>query len=158
MIKSDYPAIVAALRATAAQLERSEDYQWGHMGACNCGFLAQVVTRLSRKEIHSYAMTGHGDWSEQLNDYCPSSGLPMDGLISALLEFGFDRDELAHLERLSSPSILRRFALKDRNLKHNDKADVIKYMNAWADMLEEESVQDSEFRISEMEFEPMTVS
>jgi hypothetical protein len=94
--------VIEALRNTTAKLEQSNEYQWGHMGSCNCGFLAQEVTHLSKKEIHTRAMMQHGDWSEQLNDYCPTSGLPMDDVISELIAFGFDSDDLKHLERLST--------------------------------------------------------
>jgi hypothetical protein len=106
------------------------------MGLCNCGFLAQEITRLTKEEIHRRAMARHGDWSEQLNDYCPSSGLLMDDLISELISFGFTRIELSHLERLSDPDILAELPLEKRNLKHNHRDDVVKYLNTWATMLE----------------------
>jgi hypothetical protein len=128
--------IISILRNTARTIGASVDYQWGHMGACNCGFLAQEVTHLRKAEIHSRAMQGIGDWNEQLNDYCPTSGLPMDDLISELLTAGFDVDDLKHLEKLSSPEILRQFRPGQRNLKHNVKADVVKYLNAWALLVE----------------------
>jgi hypothetical protein len=77
--------LIQILRNTAHTLAQSRSYQWGHMGACNCGFLAQEITRLRKDEIHSRAMQRYGDWAEQLNDYCPTSGLPMDALISEML-------------------------------------------------------------------------
>jgi hypothetical protein len=129
--------IIAVIRNTARTIASSNDYQWGHMGACNCGFLAQEVTKLRKAEIHSRAMQQSGDWNEQLNDYCPTSGLPMDDLISELLNAGFDVDDLKHLERLSAPEILRHFPLGQRDFKHNKKSDVVKYLNAWATLLEE---------------------
>lgn len=129
-------ALIDALRHTARHLEAATQYQWGHMGACNCGFLAQEVTKLTKKEIHARAMAGHGDWNEQLNDYCPTSGLPMDELITELLDFGFDADDLRHLERLDDREVLEMFPLEGRHLKHNLKRDVVKYLHAWADLLE----------------------
>ncbi|MGE0589175.1 MAG: hypothetical protein AB7O48_11425 [Cyclobacteriaceae bacterium] len=131
------PEIIEAIRKTADKIRKSGDYQWGHMGACNCGFLAQEVTSLSKREIHSFAMEGHGDWNEQLNDYCPTSGLRMDDLISDLLNFGFDIDDLKHLERLSDPQVLRQLPINERNLKQNRKGDVEIYLMAFARMLEE---------------------
>jgi hypothetical protein len=128
--------LIDALRATARKLNDSNLYQWGHMGACNCGFLAQEITRLRKEEIHTRAMQRHGDWNEQLNDYCPTSGLPMDDLISELLAFGFDIDDLKHLERLSDPKVLQTLAPDTRNLTRNIKADVVLYINTWADLLE----------------------
>jgi len=82
-------------------------------------------------------MQRHGDWSEQLNDYCPTSGLPMDDLIDELVNFGFTLGELRHLERLSDPTVLQSLPLDKRYLTHNVKEDVVVYFNAWARLLEE---------------------
>lgn len=131
-------ALLGALRDTAHVLEKSEDYQWGHMGCCNCGFLAQRITHLRKDKIHSYAMQRYGDWSEQLNDYCPTSGMPIDDLISEMINFGFDRDDLKNLERLSDKRILDSMPADERYLRFNVKNDVIKYLNVWASLLEEE--------------------
>lgn len=133
--------IIDALRATASRLQHSNQYQWGHMGACNCGFLAQQITNLRKEEIHARAMQQHGDWNEQLNDYCPTSGLLMDELIAELLNFGFDIDDLKHLERLSDPRVLQALPPEQRNLAHNAKADVIQYINTWANLLETQLLQ-----------------
>ena len=128
--------IIEALRKTANTLTNTAHYQWGHMGACNCGFLAQEVTKFKKEEIHARAMQRYGDWSEQLNDYCPTSGLPFDDLISELIAFGFDADDLKHLERLSDGMVLRSLPLEQRNLSHNKKADVVTYLRAWSALLE----------------------
>jgi hypothetical protein len=132
--------IVSVLRSTAKKIEASNSYQWGHMGLCNCGFLAQEITHFTKAEIHQRAMQRHGDWTEQLHDYCPSSGLPMDDLISELLSFGFDADDLKHLEKLSDGKVLRLIPLHERDLKHNLKKDVVKYLKTWANLLEDELV------------------
>ena len=130
--------VIQILRSTASAIAQSPDYQWGHMGACNCGFLAQQITHLRKNEIHDKAMLGHGDWREQLRDYCPTSGLPMDELIQRILDAGFDVDDLKHLERLSDGSILSFLPEEERNLRHNVKADVAKYLAAWAGKIENE--------------------
>jgi hypothetical protein len=128
--------IVELLRKTAEKLQISEDYQWGHMGSCNCGFLAQQITHLTKEQIHRTAMEKHGDWTEQLNDYCPTSGIKMDSLISSVLDFGFDTQDLKHLEWLSDPVILRSFPVYERNFSRNVKTDVIIYIRRWADLIE----------------------
>jgi hypothetical protein len=128
--------IVVALSQTANWLERTSDYQWGHMGCCNCGFLAQHVTKLSKNEIHSSAMERSGDWSEQLNDYCSTSGYRFDQIITSMVEFGFDTDDLKHLERLSDHKILHCLPLNQRHLRHNVKQDVVLYLRTWAAMIE----------------------
>jgi hypothetical protein len=134
--------VIQALRATAQDILKSDSYQWGHMGLCNCGFLAQHITQLRKDQIHSRAMERHGDWTEQLNDYCPTSGFGMDQLITEMLEFGFDSEDLKHLERLSSPEILDILPSEERNLHHNVKEDVVKYLNLWATLLENKLIEE----------------
>ena len=129
--------IIEVLRSTANKLAYSSSYQWGHMGSCNCGFLAQEITQHSSTEIHTRAMQKHGDWNEQLNDYCPTSGLLMDDLITTMLNFGFDSDDLKKLEKLSDRKILLKLPMKERHLNHNKKSDVVKYLRTWADLLED---------------------
>ncbi len=141
--------LIQALRNAAKKIEASHQYQWGHMGLCNCGFLAQEITNLKKEEIHTRAMQRHGDWNEQLNDYCPTSGLPMDDLISEMLAFGFDSEDLKNLERLSDGEVLRVLPISDRNLKQNIKADVVTYLNTWASVLESKMID----RITLPEFE-----
>jgi len=131
--------LFGALRATARQLEKSSHYQWGHMGSCNCGFLAQEITKLSKSEIHSRAMQRYGDWNEQLNDYCPTSGLPFDNIIDELVRAGLDIDDLKHLERLSDAAILS--TLGTDCLRHNQKEDVIAYLLAWAEKMETDLIK-----------------
>ncbi|WP_342039360.1 hypothetical protein [Pontibacter indicus] len=44
--------LVAAIRQTADRLAKGAIYQWGHMGSCNCGHLAQTITQLDKGHIH----------------------------------------------------------------------------------------------------------
>ena len=132
------PELIGALRRTADKLKNGAPYQWGHMGSCNCGNLAQELTPYSKAEIHHFAMRNSGDWTEQVNDYCATSGLPMDILIADLLTKGLSTEDLQHLERLSDPEVLRRLPLEHRYPNHNHREDVIRYMMAWADLLEEQ--------------------
>jgi hypothetical protein len=141
--------LVIAIRNTIKNLKQADNYQWGHMGSCNCGFLVQEITKFRKDEIHKRALQGHGDWSEQLNDYCPGSGMPMEDVISLMLEVGLDIDDLKHLERLSDPKILRSLPGPTQTLRHNHKADVILYYQAWAILLELELI--SEVHIDEKE-------
>ena len=129
--------VIQVLRNTADKLAKSSNYQWGHMGSCNCGYLAQEITNFSSAEIHNRAMQKHGDWNEQLNDYCPTSGLLMDDLISTILDFGFDSDDLKHLEKLSDKNILSRLPASHKYLNHNNKSHVVIYINTWAKLIEE---------------------
>ena len=86
--------LIAALRRTANRIEKGSPYQWGHMGSCNCGNLAQELTTFTKAEIHEFAMMGRGDWNEQVEEFCPTSGLPMDLLIADMLNKGLTTSDL----------------------------------------------------------------
>lgn len=139
------PELIAAIEKTVSKLKNGSPYQWGHMGACNCGNLAQELTKLEKGEIHKYAMQRHGDWNEQLIDYCPTSGYPMDLMITRMLDFGLTTVDLAHLERLSDPMILAEMSLEKRNsLSKNKKEDVIFYMISWSKLLRKNWLKENE--------------
>lgn len=133
--------LIDALRITAKKLEEGGNYQWGHMGSCNCGNLAQELTQLTKAEIHQFAMQGRGDWREQVEEFCPTSGLNIDLLIADLLNHGLTVTDLQDLEWLSDQTILKRIPLERRNkMRHNVRQDVVLYMNEWADMLEQQLI------------------
>jgi hypothetical protein len=126
--------LAQALRGAADQIAQGSSYQWGHMGNCNCGHLAQQLTSKSPEEIHKYAMEKHGDWADQVLDFCPSSGMTMDWLISELTSYGLTTRDLIDLERLSNQEILQKAGVQA--LEKNKKEDVVIYMETWAELLE----------------------
>jgi hypothetical protein len=128
--------LAKALREAAREINQGSQYQWGHMGNCNCGHLAQQLTSKTPEEIHRYAMEKHGDWADQVLDFCPTSGMTMDWLISELTSYGLSTRDLIDLERLSNPKILRKVGAQ--SLEKNKKEDVAIYMEAWAGLLVEE--------------------
>ncbi|MDP5121933.1 MAG: hypothetical protein NWQ46_10085 [Spirosomaceae bacterium] len=130
--------VVEALRNTVKKLNQGSPYMWGHMGSCNCGNLAQEITKFTKAHIHASALQNSGDWSEQLNDYCETSRMPMDLIIFELLSFGFSVEDLQNLEYLSDQNVLQRLPIEKRYLRRNYRDDVVVYMNEWADLLEEQ--------------------
>jgi hypothetical protein len=142
------PDLIAAFRRTISKLKNNTHYEWGHMGACNCGNLAQEITQLSKAEIHQYAMQKHGDWNEQLLEYCPTSGYPMDLMISKMIDAGLKVDELAHLERLSDPRVLQDIPMPRRiQLNKNNRVDVIIYLETWLHQLEQQWIKSAHLEI-----------
>ncbi|MDG1279628.1 MULTISPECIES: hypothetical protein [Algoriphagus] len=138
------PELISALEKTIFKLSNGSPYQWGHMGACNCGNLAQELTKLEKSEIHRYAMGRYGDWNQQLVDFCPTSGYPMDLMISKMLEFGLTIEDLSHLERLSDPKILSAMPFeRRRSISKNSKEDVIYYMKTWSELLRKAWVKEN---------------
>jgi hypothetical protein len=133
------PELIDVLRKTAKRLQNTEQrYLWSHQGSCNCGHLAQSLTNLSSAEIHSYAIERHGDWEDHAEDYCSTSGHHIDRIITEMLHIGMTRDDIGYLEKLSSPAVLQRLPLEQRNLQRSCRDHVVLYMNTWADMLEEQ--------------------
>lgn len=128
--------LVLAIRNAADKIAQSPDYEWGHMGRCNCGHLARELTPLSDAEIQRMAMEKYGDWAEQVLDFCPGSGLSMDWLISELCSYGLSQRDLIDLERLSNEEVLERAGRND--LRRNLPQDVSLYMQHWASLLEEQ--------------------
>ena len=129
--------LAEALRITAKRLAQGDRYRWTHMGACNCGHLAQTVTFNTPATLHEFALQRAGDWSEQTREYCPTSGYPLDYVIGALLDLGASLQELRDLERLRDPKVLNLIpAERRRQLDHRSREDVVLYMETWAGFLE----------------------
>ena len=129
--------LILALRTTAARLRSGAAYQWGHLGMCNCGQLAQTITRRSKREIHEAALALGGEWRDRARDYCPTSGFPIDGIIRELLDCGLGPSDLADLEYLADDRVVRRLD-PARELQRNRREDVIEYLEAWASLLDDE--------------------
>lgn len=134
------PEVIEALKATRARVAEGAPYQWTHQGACNCGHLAQTLTRLSAPEIHAYALEKTGDWSEHMREHCPSSGYPIDLVIQIMLDAGFTARDLARLETLSDPEVVARIDRSQLPLVKNRREHLLLYFDAWIGLLEEKAV------------------
>ena len=99
--------LIEALRETAARLRNGAAYAWGNHGACNCGNLTQVVTKLTKEEILAYAHTGIGEWTELAEDYCGVTNAPAGLLISKLQEIGLTPSDIHNLEYLEDKAVLQ---------------------------------------------------
>lgn len=128
-------ALVHILEETADRVESGGKYMWGHHGHCNCGQLAQTVTRLRPELIHRSALKRPGEWSEQVNHYCPASGLVIDNVFDALVEVGLSRKDIGHLEYLSDRAILERLPGGFRWLERNQRDHLVLYLRTWAGLL-----------------------
>ncbi len=128
--------LIIALRKTASRLRDGAPYTWGHHGQCNCGNLAQVVTRFSAEEIQRYAHTGAGEWTELAENHCAVTGLPVDLLMHSLMDIGLTPTDIHHLEYLSDKAVLCHLPGGFRWLRRNRREDAIAYFEAFADLLE----------------------
>ncbi|MEZ4460644.1 MAG: hypothetical protein R3E66_13130 [bacterium] len=136
--------LIAALRATADRMDNGAKFHWNHMGSCNCGHLAQTLTRLSKAQIHRMAMENAGDWTEQAREFCPDSGYPLDRVIEIMVRVGLNTNDIANLERLSDPKVLKRLGAGE--LDYRNREDAVTYIRAWADLLEAQWREDFERR------------
>lgn len=134
--------LIAALRKTAQRLEEGVSYAWGHHGACNCGNLLQVVTRLTKEEILQRAHTGLGEWTELAEEYCGVTNAPIDLLLSKLMSLGLTNTDVHNLEYLEDKKVLELLPGGFRWLRRNDRNDVIAYFRAFAQLLEEKMIAD----------------
>ena len=133
--------LIKAIRKAALNIETGGSYQWGHLGACNCGHLIQALTTRAKSEIHEAALAKDGDWRDLSHKYCLQSGYKIDDIISELLKAGLSLEDIEYLERLSDPKVLTFIGNQELELKHNRREDVITYMKAWADLLESEMLE-----------------
>lgn len=138
-----YPtlALIGALRETAKRLEEGAHYAWGNHGSCNCGNLLQVITDLSKEEILTYAHSGIGEWTELAEEYCGVTDAPVSLLLKKLQETGLTPTDIHNLEYLEDKTVLNALPGGFRWLKRNQRADVILYFRTYADILEEQLIE-----------------
>ncbi len=158
--------LIAALRETAARLEREDTvYRWSQLAHCNCGHLTQTITGLSPGAIHDAAARQRGDWAEQARtlalpadarpDFgdrpaldegawepedlgiCPVAQLGMTHIFAELSAWGLEPSDVGALERLDDPDVRRRLGKHTSDFLHSDRRNVVAYLQAWADLLEE---------------------
>ena len=131
------PLLINALRQTADKLENGAKYEWGHMGRCNCGQLVQTITNLSDNQLVESVDHQLDEWSEHAKDYCAGTGSKVDDLFRKMNEFGFNYEDMQHLEYLNDPCVLADLPEDRRYLEKNNVQDVCLYMNTMADIMEE---------------------
>lgn len=129
--------LIAKLREAAAKIERADDYNWGHIGRCNCGHLVQCITNLKAGDIMAIARTNYIDeWTEFANDYCPNNGASVDQLVDTLLKNGFELKDIHQLEYLSNPEVLKAIPGSPKTLEKGKPRNAALYMRTWASLME----------------------
>ncbi len=128
--------LVVAIRETADRLEGGVRYQWAHMGHCNCGHLAQTLTRLPGRKIHEVALEAIGDWTEQVEGYCAETGASLESIVKTMVAAGLTTIDIANLERLLDDEVLGAIPADRLPLDHRVREDAVLYLRTWADVLE----------------------
>ena len=130
--------LVDVLRTTAARLRSGVRYEWGHMGRCNAGHVVQTITGQDAGAIVRSVDFALDEWSEHAREYCVGTGEKVEHLFLTMRDVGLDHEDVVNLEYLCDRRVLARLPQEKRHLRHNQRDDVIVYLNAMADMLEEE--------------------
>lgn len=155
---------ITILRETAQRLSDGAIYNWCHQGSCNCGHLAQTVTKKTSAEIHALAIERYGEWQDHVREFstvveaeefyrdsidvCSMTGLTVEHIMQSIIEKGFCTDDLYHLEKLSHPTILARIPIeRKKNLQYRKREDVILYLETWASILQETYIEKTELSI-----------
>lgn len=79
-----------------------------------------------------------GAWEPENVGACTLTGMSLDRVFATLLELGLDALDFQYLERLSDPAIRQRLGNHHTDFPHYEKQNVIDYLKAWADMLEQQ--------------------
>ena len=140
--------LIQALRETANRLRKGANYSWGHHGACNCGNLLQVVTKMDEGQIRRYAQESVGEWTELAQEFCTNTGAPVSLIISQLEKIGLTPTDIHHVEYLTDKEVLNQLPGGFRWLKRNKKEDAIIYFETFANVLEEKLLQQIDIDIT----------
>lgn len=137
--------LIQGLRKSADALENNAQYDWDQTGHCNCGVLAVTMTNVHLSSYGSWTNLSHLVASNALTPYlCPVTRLKLKEVFDILLDNGMEYSDFTHLEYLSDPTIFKRAGIEDftpytgelmGNEHFTKRANVIKYMRAWADLL-----------------------
>jgi hypothetical protein len=105
-------------------------YNWSKQSCCNAGIVSQAVLGLSereldllRKPLFSNLEKFNRDlddgyakiqltWKNAIKDTCPLTGKNMPKIIQELEAAGLTREDIAHLEYLENPAILKASGIK----------------------------------------------
>ncbi|MGA1525967.1 MAG: hypothetical protein ACO4CZ_18540 [Planctomycetota bacterium] len=124
-----------ALRKTADRLADGARYEWGHVGRCNCGHVAQTLTDFDDRQILRIFGQDLSEWTEHARNRCADTNRDLVALFDVLHTAGMSHEDVLHLENLSDPRILARMPDGDRDLQRNERHDVVRYLRAYADLL-----------------------
>ena len=132
---------ITALKKTIYNLENDVyHYDWCSFESCNCGVLAKTITG-----SNSLVAAGFLDSPTQNRKYeafcsyayCITTKLELPLVFQSLKDSRFTIGELNGLENLNGKNIVE----KTGKLSRTNKDDVIKYLKAWVEILEEEKPQ-----------------
>lgn len=155
--------LIQGFRLILLALEnKTIEYNWGRYENCNCGIVTQGLLNMSPDDIQRHMTNNKNSrlipgaffgWSTQVQHFCSITGITNDKIFKSLFKVGLSTDDIIHLEYLSDKKILKRakiWTFLTPNY-HKKKKNLIKYLRAWIDILEEESLQDEIINMTKYE-------
>jgi len=109
--------------AISALRDGTIHYDWYKHESCNCGVVAQALLGKNREEVQKLfnpVLAGMQEykkgsdsqinltWKEGVGLYCPITGRSMHDIFNQLMDAGLSKADMAHLEYMSNPAILKR--------------------------------------------------
>ena len=79
-----------------------------------------------------------GAWEPENVGACQVTGAPLDEVLDQMYALGLTAADVGHLERLSSPDVRRRMGNNTVHFQHARRENVVAYLSAWADLLDEQ--------------------
>ena len=79
-----------------------------------------------------------GAWEPEHVGACQVTGAPLDEVLDQMYALGLTAADVGHLERLSSPDVRRRMGNNTVHFQHARRENVVAYLSAWADLLDEQ--------------------
>jgi hypothetical protein len=83
-----------------------------------------------------------GAWEPQNVGACQVTGAPLDEVLQEMYALGLEPADVGHLERLSDPAVRRRLGNNTGYFPHHRRGNVVAYLEAWADLLEQQLEQE----------------
>lgn len=144
--------LIKALKVAINALEKDTvEYDWYEQCSCNCGVVAQAILGKTKYEIDrdldkasskrwDQDKDGAMTWKNMVKRYCDITGKSTSQIFKDLTENGMTVEDITHLEYLENKAILKRADI--RVLFHKNyykkKKNLIKYLKAWVNILEEQ--------------------
>jgi hypothetical protein len=150
--------LITALRTAAAAVENETfNYDWQKASRCNCGVVACAILGKSAQELNSALPQRRGTWTEMVGLHCPVTGIPTHEVFRSLMTAGLTQLDLVQLEWLSNPRVLEKmgkfyapnrpvadalFGRKELSVDHTEPFYLVRYLRAWADLIQAEDASD----------------
>jgi len=155
--------LITALRQSAAAVRNQTfGYEWSNMKSCNCGVVACALLGYDQEKLNTSLPTKpQYNWLKFVGEYCPVTGLPEHLVLRAMTDAGLSPRDIIELEAMSNQQVLARMPVQyqtkivggwwamlfgrtrevkqPRPFHYTNRQDLVLYLEAWADLLEEQA-------------------